>query len=133
MPSHVRSRSPTSLLSLTWKGSDRLLRLPEEVRKQAALFYGLRRIEPMLIGSVRLALRRSPARTMEAAHGPAPYRGSLASLARALRGCQAPRSFSKGKLPFHQDGSGLSKEPLPHGRREGSQGKGRLDLVPAAL
>jgi hypothetical protein len=47
------------------------------------------RMEPMLIGSVRLALRRSAARTVEAAHGPALHRGSLAPLVRSLRGCRA--------------------------------------------
>ena len=57
--SPARATSPASLFSLTWKGGDRLPRLPEEVRKQAALFLSLVRVEPVLISSVRLALRRS--------------------------------------------------------------------------
>src|SRR5262249_10238958 len=68
------------------RAGDHLPGLPQEVRQQAALHSGLRRIEPMLIGSVCLALRRSPVRPMKAAHGPAPHRGSFAPLARALRG-----------------------------------------------
>src|SRR5262249_45411153 len=63
------------------------------------------RIEPVLIGSVRLALRCSPARSMEAAHGPPPHRGSFTPLTRALRGRRAARSFFEGIVPFHGDGS----------------------------
>src|SRR4029450_9290606 len=74
-----------SLLFLAWRAGDRLPRLPQEVREQAALLFSLRRIEPMLIGSVCLALRRATASTVEAAHGPAPHRGRLTPLARALR------------------------------------------------
>jgi hypothetical protein len=111
--SPARATSPASLLSLTWNGGDRLPRLPEEVRKQAPLFLSLVRVEPVSISSVRLALRRSTARAVEAAHCPAPHRGSLAPLARALRGCRAPRGFLEGILPFHGDGSGFSKEPRP--------------------
>src|SRR5262249_19867858 len=104
------------IVSLTWKGGDRLPRLPEEIRKQAPLFLSLVRVEPVLISSVRLALRRSATRTVEAAHGPAPHRGSLAPLARALRGCRAPRSVLEGILAFHEDGSRFSKEPRSPGR-----------------
>jgi len=75
---------PRSSLSLKWEGADCLPRLPEEIRNQTALVHGFFRMKSMLIGSVRLALRRSAARTMEAAHGPAPNGGSLAPLARAL-------------------------------------------------
>jgi hypothetical protein len=112
-PSSARSRSPTSLLSLTWKGGDCLPRLPDEVRKQAALLHSLRCMKPMLISSVCLALRRTTARAVEAAHGPAPHRGSLAPFARALRSCRALRSFLEGIFPFHEDGSLFSEEPLP--------------------
>jgi hypothetical protein len=111
--SPVRSRSPASLLSLTWKCGDCLVRLPEQVRKQAAFLSGLVRMEPMLIGSVRRTLRCSTARTMEAAYGPTPHRGRPAPLARALRGSRAPRSFLEGIFPFQEDGSLFSEEPLP--------------------
>jgi hypothetical protein len=64
---------PRSSLSLKWKGADFLPRLPEEIRNQTALVHGFFRMKSMLIGSVRHALRRSAARTVEAAHGPAPH------------------------------------------------------------
>jgi AcrB/AcrD/AcrF family/Protein of unknown function (DUF3237) len=54
-------------------GADFLPRLPEEIRNQTALVHGFFRMKSMLIGSVRHALRRSAARTVEAAHGPAPH------------------------------------------------------------
>src|ERR1700732_1513803 len=70
-------------------------------------------MEPVLKGPVRLPLRRSTARTVEAAHSPACHGGSLAPLARAFRGCRAPRSYLKGILPFHVYGPCFSKAPPP--------------------
>src|SRR4029077_19198014 len=80
--------NPRSLFAFEWERRQKLPALPEKRTQTAAFLNGLRRMEPVLIGSVRLALRRSTARTVEAAHGPAAHRGSLAPLARALRGCR---------------------------------------------
>ena len=90
---HIVDEILASFIALGWKGGDCLPRLPEQIRNQTTLRSCLFRMKPVLIGAVRLALRCSTAGAVKAAHSPAPHRGSLAPLARALRGCRAPRAL----------------------------------------